>query len=87
MDHLVGDFWGGFCPECQTPESDMCLNSSDAWECPLCHLQITTIEVVTILPDRGIGHFMKSHSQPVLHSDFAPAQVGMIAQDQRYNIL
>ena len=78
---LEGEFWGGYCPDCLSVESDMCLNLDDCWECPICNLQISTKEVVTVLPILGIGHFMKSRGSLVTVSDFAPTQVGVIAND------
>jgi hypothetical protein len=81
---LAGEFWGGYCPECLTPESDMRLNSNDNWECPLCHLQIQAEETILILPNEGIGSFMKSHGSFLSVSRFAPMQAGRIMTDLRF---
>ncbi len=53
---LVGEFWAGHCPECPGL-IEMTANRSDYWECPKCHLQISTLGGVQILPEKGEGEF------------------------------
>ena len=48
--------WSGFCPECNTPESEMRLNRGRLWECPNpnCHLQIDSLgKEISIMRENG----------------------------------
>jgi len=80
---LAGQFWGGFCPVCLVPKSDMRLNSNDEWECPICHLQISVGDKVVVLPHQGIGSFMRRHHRFFIPASKFPIPIGIIAQDLR----
>ena len=80
---LTGDFWGGYCPECLTLEAVMYKNADGFWECCECNLQITTDEKVVVLPNHGVGHFVKNGRVKISVLDVFPPQVGIIRQDMR----
>jgi len=83
---LIGEFWGGYCPECNTPDSEMCLNRDANWECPKCHLVIQSneiVETVDILAGTGKGKFVQRHHSHVSVSQSSVVCEGRIRHDYR----
>jgi hypothetical protein len=81
----TGEFWGGYCPDCMTPESEMCKNRNSNWECPVCNLQISFNKQndIIILAEIGSGHFVRKHATRLPVSQYHPSQEGSITQDLR----
>ena len=80
---VAGDFWGGYCPDCLTVETEMLLNKLGNWECPNCHLQIEAKEKIVVLAREGVGAFLKRCGTRIAVSDVLPPQCGKIAYDLR----
>jgi hypothetical protein len=85
MRSLVGDFWGGYCPECLSVDTEMFRNVCGFWECPECHLQINVTADIVILHEKGKGNFVKRFDGIYFSvSDAVPPLAGRIVRDHRF---
>jgi len=80
---VVGDFWGGYCPDCLKVETEMFLNAQGHWECPSCHLQVKVRDTIVVLAEGGDGSPAHCGHSRIFVSDFLPPQFGKIACDLR----
>jgi hypothetical protein len=68
---MFDKFFDGFCPECLLKDRrvEMILNGGDYFECPDCHLQVSTESLragmVTILRKRGKGDIRQTRASSV----------------------
>jgi hypothetical protein len=80
----VGEFWGGYCPDCMIVESEMMKNLDNKWECPICHLQVSVSDKrITILSQVGTGRFARKHGSRISVLTAIPPQEGRITENLR----
>lgn len=82
---LVGEVWGGHCPICQE-KREMLLNTSGAWECPSCGLQIESFPVgeITVLKNYGRGIFVRIRGRVHSADESRYSPYGPIKIDLRF---